>query len=315
MGLSKKKVALSLLVIFILIIVVIIPAYIAYASLHPPRCDYNNKPSDFGLEYTEVETNVGDITLKGWIIEPFAPEKEPIIIIMHGYTSCKASTGLLQIAKDLSARGYRIVMFDFRAHGESGGDTTTIGLVESREDAPAIIDFVATNYPDRPIVLLGYSMGAVVAIMSGINNDRVVAVIADSPYPNLNTVVPRWLKAKMGIPEAYSKLVGFWGRVFVGESTDFGPIKLDSINKPLLVIAGTEDPLVTPDEAREIAQKSPNGRAIIVEGAGHVEAYKYLGEDYINQIDEFIGNVTGSVQALLIPLPSNTVVVGVLAWT
>lgn len=299
----RKKIALASVIVVLLLVIVVIPAYIAYASIHPNRCSYHDTPSDYGLRYSDVETTTGKITLKGWVIEPVPPEKTPIIIIMHGYTSCKASPGLLKIARDLSARGYRIVMFDFRAHGESGGDSTTIGLVESQEDAPAIINYVAEHYPSRPIILLGYSMGAVVAIMSGINDDRVAGIIADSPYPNLNTVVPRWLKAKMGLPETYSKLIGFWGELFVGKSTDFGPIKLDSINKPLLVIAGTKDPLVTPDEAREIAGKSSNGHAIIVDGAGHVEAFNVLGERYIDEVVDFISNTTMGLQASIVTTP------------
>ena len=39
---------------------------------------------------------------------------------------------------------------------------------------------------------------------------------------------------------------------------------------PLLVIAGTEDTFLTVDEAREIAATAPNGRAVVLDGVGHL---------------------------------------------
>jgi pimeloyl-ACP methyl ester carboxylesterase len=39
---------------------------------------------------------------------------------------------------------------------------------------------------------------------------------------------------------------------------------------PLLVVAGDHDPLVTPEIARGLAEASPNGRAEVFEGVGHL---------------------------------------------
>lgn len=298
----RKKIIIATAVIIILIAFVVIPAYIAYASVHPPRCDSTLTPADYGLNYTTVQLNTTDgITLRGWIIQPKTTEKQPVIIVMHGYTSCKAADYILEISTALAKKGYRIVLFDFRAHGESGGSKTTIGPKESTIDAPTIINYTATQYPDRPIILLGYSMGAVVAIIAGNNNPHVTAIIADSPYPLLNQVVPRWLKSTAGIPEWYSAIIGFWGKIETGENLDFGPLKLDKINKPLLVIAGTKDPLITPQEAKTIANLSTNGKAIIVQGAEHVESYDILGIDkYTQLIQDFITNTTLQTQLTII---------------
>ena len=294
---SKRKILLGTIILFILIIFIVIPAYIAYASVHPPRCGYHETPSAYDLSFREVQVNINGIVLKGWDIDPQALEKEPIIIIMHGYTSCKANPRHLKLARDLAEQGYRVIMFDFRAHGESEGDVTTIGPIEAEEDAPAIVDYVSSNYPNRPIALIGYSMGAVVAIMEGVADDRVDVIIADSPYPLLNTVIPRWLKATMGIPEWYSSIIGFWGKLLGGVDTNYGPMKLSRIDKPLLVIVGTEDPLLKPEEAKEIASKSCCGDVLIVEGAGHIESYDVLGEAYVDTITGFIDEHTGGLQA------------------
>ncbi len=303
----RKKIILAVAIVIVALVFVIVPAGIAWASVHPSRCGYDDTPSTVGLAYTSFNVTTEDgVVLKGWEIEPSNSERSAVIILMHGYTSCKADPRLLNVSKALSLMGYRVVTFDFRAHGESGGDKTTIGPLEARYDAPAVIDYVAAKYPDRPIVLMGYSMGAVVAIMAGAEDPRVTAVVADSPYPVLDTVIPRWLKSQMGVPEAYSKLIGFWGARFTGESLSYGPMLLDEIDKPLLVIVGTRDPLVTPDEAREIAAKSCCGDAVIVDGAGHVEAAKVMGEAYFIRVMGFIEQYTSpQAQACAALAPTN----------
>lgn len=285
---SRKRIILAAAIIIVLFLVVL-PAGIAWKSLHPARCDSRETPSDYGLEYTSFTVNTSDgVVLRGWEISPRAGEKSAIVILMHGYTSCKADPRLLRVAGRLSSMGYRVVMFDFRAHGESGGGMTTIGPLEARYDAPAVIRYVEEEHPGRPIVLLGYSMGAVVAIMAGKDEPAVAGIVADSPYPVLEWVIPRWLKSTMGVPEWYSRIIGFWGELFSGVDTRYGPLLLDRVDKPVLVIVGTGDPLITVDEAREIAGKSCCGDTLVVEGAGHIEAAQKAPALYFERLDSFI---------------------------
>lgn len=284
---SRRILAVSLAVILI-VLFVLAPLGMAYASVHPSRCTPHRTPGDYGLEYRNVTVKTEDgVELKGWIVNPDAAGGV-VFVIMHGYTSCKGDERLLDVAAEIARRGFTVVMFDFRAHGESGGDMTTIGPLEARYDAPAIVGFVEKEYPGRRIVLVGYSMGAVVALES-YKLPGVAAVVADSPYTLLSEVVPRWLKAEAGVPEWYSRLIGFYGSLLTRQSLDFGPAKLSRIDKPVLVFVGTDDPLIKPDEARSIAAKSCCGDVVVVEGAGHIEAAKKLGvKEYVDRIFGFL---------------------------
>ncbi len=290
-GLLSRRRLLAGISAALLVFLVVVPAVVAYASLHPARCKPAGTPAAYGLHYENFTVTTGDgVRLRGWII-PGSPRV--VFVVMHGYTSCRADRRLLEIQAELARRGYTVVAFDFRGHGESGG-TTTIGPRESAYDVPAVLSMVRRRYPGARIVLLGYSMGAVAAIMAGSRASGDIVIVADSPYPTLDEVIPRWLKSYMGIPRAYSELIGFWGSLMAGVDTRFGPILLDRIDKPLLVIAGDHDPLVTPAEARAIAAKSCCGRALIVGGAGHVESYKTLGRDrYIEEILDFVNSTGG----------------------
>jgi len=228
---SKKKAAAYTALVVVVIVFAVIPVATAYLSLHPPRCKPIRNPAARGLAYENVSIKADGIELSGWLIEPAAPEKREIFVVMHGYTSCKASEEVLAVSSELARRGYRVLAFDFRAHGESGGSATSIGPLEAGVNTRSAVDWVAKRYPGRPVVLLGFSMGAVAAIMEGAGDPRVAAIVADSPYPLLSEVVPRWLGSKMGVPDWYSRLIGAWGSLLAGERLDYGPYKLGTVPK------------------------------------------------------------------------------------
>ncbi len=283
MGL-KKKITISLIII-VLIIFVALPIYVANSSIHPERCSYTQTPKDYNMNYKEEKITTPDgIILDVWISVPDKITNNNLFIIMHGYTSCKSSPGILKIASALYNRGYVVVLFDFRAHGKSGGETTTIGPKETI-DANTVIRYVSKLFPDYKINLIGYSMGAAVAIVVASNNTLVNSVVADSPYYRLEDVIPRWIESMTPFPAWYGKLIGVYGKIMAKVDLNFGPSYVQSLDKPLTVFYGTEDPLVTQEEMREIAEKSPCGKIVVGEGAGHVRIVDVLGIDkYINII-------------------------------
>ncbi len=63
-----------------------------------------------------------------------------------------------------------------------------------------------------------------------------------------------------------------------------------SLQAPLLVVTGDEDPLLAPEEARALASSAPNGRAVVIEGAGHLPSLQQ--PDRFNQeLLGFIGEL------------------------
>jgi len=285
MGL-KKKITISLIIV-VLILFVVLPIYIANSSIHPERCTYTQTPKDYNMNYKEEKITTPDgVGLDVWISVPDKTTSNNLFIIMHGYTSCKSSPGILKIANAIYNRGYVVILFDFRAHGTSGGETTTIGPKETI-DANTIIRYVSELFPDYKINLIGYSMGAAVAIVVASNNTLVNSVIADSPYYRLEEVIPRWIESMTPFPAWYGKLVGIYGKMMTRTDLNFGPSNIQSIDKPLTIFYGTEDPLVTLEEIQDIAGKSPCGKIVVGEGAGHVRTVDVIGiNHYIDIIVE-----------------------------
>jgi pimeloyl-ACP methyl ester carboxylesterase len=63
-----------------------------------------------------------------------------------------------------------------------------------------------------------------------------------------------------------------------------------SLQAPLLVAAGDQDPLFAPQEARALAASAPNGRVAVIEGAGHLPS--------LQQPDRFNEELLGFVAEL-----------------
>jgi len=277
----------------LLVFLAVVPALVAYSSLHPARCTYQGTPADQGLEYESFKVTTSDgVEIRGWLVYPEGGGGNAVFIVMHGYTSCKSDPRLLRLAAELAGDGFYVVLFDFRGHGESGG-TTTIGPKEVL-DAQAVVEWGRGRLGGVDVYLVGYSMGGAVAIVYGSQAGEVKGIVADSPYYKLAVVAPRWIGAYTPLPEWYGRLVALWGALISGQPLDFGPAQVSSIPKPLLVIYGTEDPLVTPEEMREIAGKASccpePGCLVEVPGAGHVEAWRVLGLDkYVDLVEGIAG--------------------------
>src|ERR1043166_9488396 len=68
-------------------------------------------------------------TLRGWFVPSHA--HRGTILLMHGVRSNRRQ--MLDRAQFLHRAGYSVLLFDSRAHGESGGNAITFGYLESRD--------------------------------------------------------------------------------------------------------------------------------------------------------------------------------------
>ena len=82
---------------------------------------------------------------------------------------------LFRAAKIFQSRGYAVLRFQFRGVGRSTGEFDR-GQGEA-EDARAALDFLRREYPEKPLVLGGFSFGAAVALPIGAHDDRVTALL------------------------------------------------------------------------------------------------------------------------------------------
>lgn len=124
------------------------------------------------------------------------------VLICHGFMCDKFDVGFL---RDLFPQGqYNFMTFDFRAHGEKRhGQYCTFGRDEAY-DVIAAAQFIK-NHPDlkdKPLVVYGFSMGAVAAIeaeakaadnIDGTKGSLFAAMVLDCPFDSAENVIKRAL--------------------------------------------------------------------------------------------------------------------------
>lgn len=76
-----------------------------------------------------------------------------------------------------------MVAYDSRAHGDSAGEFCTYGYYE-KQDLQRVIDGI----DGRPIVVIGTSLGAAVALQAAAEDSRIDGVVAAESFSDLPTV-------------------------------------------------------------------------------------------------------------------------------
>ncbi len=135
----------------------------------------------------ESLTSPKKIARKGILIK--RPKAKATVLICHGFMCDKYDINLLHIM----FQEYNSIAFDFRAHGEEcEGQSCTLGRNESY-DVAAIVQYIK-SHPDLkklPLIVYGFSMGAVAAIIAQAQNDLFDGMILDCPYDSTDKLLNR----------------------------------------------------------------------------------------------------------------------------
>ena len=252
----------------------------------PDAPDGPATPADIGLEYEPVRFTTDDgVTLSGWLI-PAARETRTAVIVMHGFSGHRLPE-LAAFVPWLHER-HHVLQFDFRGHGESEGNMVTLGSHE-RRDVAAAVRFLESRGLG-PTALFGISMGAAIAIVSA-PDLPVAAVVADAAFAELRHPVASRMR-DLGYP-----LSGIGARVVVGgvmlraRSRLMDPIRAVARIAPraLLLIAPREDRLISWRQSLRLFEAAGEPKElVVVEGAGHAEAYAVDPQAYRERVLDFL---------------------------
>lgn len=273
-------------VILSVILVCLLPTMGAAAILHPFR---KHVPRVIPEGFSGVTFAGEGVTLHGWSAEAIGRSRGTVIYL-HGVSDNRVSG--LGVMERFRQRGFDVVAYDSRAHGESSGDTCSYGCFEKLDLAQVI----ATLKPG-PVVLIGSSLGAAVALQEAARNDRVTAVVAAESFSDLKTVAreraPFFLTDSM-IGRAFS-LAEQKG----GFQMDFAsPVKAASLIKaPVLLIHGANDTDTSPSHATRIFEHLQGSKKLIlVPGARHNESLSgNVWPEIVRWIDDALESSTAGI--------------------
>ena len=255
-----------------------------------------NHPSRFDARMWDASaqpwsTRTSDrITLRGWYLP--TQERRHLLVLVHGMWSSWLEMAAL--GRDLHERGFDVLLFDLRGHGESDPSRLSLGRRE-RADIRAVMTWAQTEgFTYDRVGWLGYSMGGSTVLMEAARNPRIQAAVLDSPYGNLPKLLKVQLSRHSGLPAWFNPgilLAARW--VFGVRTDDLIPTRFARSwgDRPLLVIHGESDTIVPVSQARELANAA--GACCLtmtLPGVDHVKCYESDPEGYVRVVGTFFSD-------------------------
>jgi len=276
-----------------LLVMLTYAVWVAHNITKVERVSVTGHPSQLGLPWDDVTfpSRGDEVPLSGWYLPTDADDR--CIILIQGTEHHRNSPKIraLRLGRDLVNHGFNVLLFDFRARGKSGGDRSSEGDRE-QWDVLGAIDYVTERgIPIERIGLLGFSLGAGVALLVAAQEPRIPAVVSDSGFLDYMIDLQQLSIGSFHLPSWFAIFVAFAGRIFF--SVDFRKVRpaqvVEQVDQPIFFIHGEDDPVISAEETKELHDISdnPKDRIWIVPNAEHVNVYRKMPEVYVDRVSRF----------------------------
>jgi fermentation-respiration switch protein FrsA (DUF1100 family) len=244
-------------------------------------------PAEYGLDYEEITFPAADGMSLGGVWIPF-PGSQRAIIILHGHGG--SMDWDIQRAPYFHEAGFNVMLFDFRAHGRSGGNLATFGYLE-RQDVAGAVTFLKRRGMKR-IGLLGFSYGGMASMLAAPLCPEVNAVVSDGGPARQRSAVagrvtelglPRWLGPFLGWLTVAATSVRLGVNLFRYEPVRWvGQIA----PRPILFIHGELDQYL-PDFDELYAAAGEPKQAWRLPGVHHTKASEVYPDEFYRRVVGF----------------------------
>jgi fermentation-respiration switch protein FrsA (DUF1100 family) len=248
--------------------------------LHPAR---STASGDFlranGIAFQDIELVTEDgIKLSAWYTPP---QNGTVILVAHGYGLHRMEDFYTLFA----SHGFGVIAWDFRAHGTSGGDFSSLGYYETL-DAKSALDFALAQPGVEHIGAWGGSMGAVTMIRASTRYPEIEALVADSPFVTLKDE----MDLRVPFPVIRSLIQFFAERESGIRLEQVSPLAdISKISpRPVFIIQGMSDGMVPLNSAQRLYDAAGEPRQLWIEpGVPHLSMYTYHEGEYTERVIGF----------------------------
>ena len=287
---------MSGLVIFfsaaLVVLIALLTAMLMWEMTHPPRHtaayaiarNLASSPDELGLSYeTWILDRPDGARLPVWDIKrnqrstlnaqrTVFDAPRLTVVFLHGWGHSRIDA--LARLKPYHDLGDRLILYDLRGHGDSERCVSRLGHREQDD----LIELLGRINDDQ-VILVGHSMGAVIAMRAVIDaprpvKDRILGVVAYGPYCEFH----RTLIGRLNVAEFPTRPITDLALLMfrlVG-------IRPSSVNEddfrgwgvPLRVIHGDRDDVAPIEHARRVAGAAgPSAQLHVISGAAHTDAH------------------------------------------
>jgi fermentation-respiration switch protein FrsA (DUF1100 family) len=147
-------------------------------------------------------------------------------------------------------------------------------------DVRAAADFVLEGYPEERIGVMGYSMGAVAAILAAADDPRLQAVLAVSPFATLYEAV----RHRLGHLGPLTPVIAWCGEKMTNlHLADVRPVDVVAqlSPRPILIVEGGDDQMLPPASGQRLYKAAAEPKELwSVPGVAHVDFRQAVPEAY-----------------------------------
>lgn len=283
--LKKAVYILGLLVSGLILGLVYTISQMIYRPLLAPPIALSDK------EYKEFSATSEDgIDLVGYFYQG-APEAG-LVLLCHGHGvdhgRMNDMVGFLRTA------GYSLLLFDFRAHGRSGGKLCTIGQNEWKDVKAILAQARQLGYlrDDMPIAAYGRSMGAATLINGSAELPEIKAFILESSFESLRLIAARDARHNLWLPDTFITDIGFWlTDLFTGaDYSNNKPMNktIGISNRAVFLIHDEKDHRANLEAFNALKSRLPQAITWSVPDAYHVCAHQVAPVEFENRFLNFL---------------------------
>jgi pimeloyl-ACP methyl ester carboxylesterase len=223
---------------------------------------------------------------------PVVPLQERgTVVVLHGYAMDKET--MLPWAFVLAQAGYRVVLVDLRGHGGSTGSMVSFGKYEAEDLVQMLDERQRQGLGQGKVGVLGYSLGADLALHWAVRDARVGTVVALAPYNNLEDALQR-LSTEFGMaisPKLAHATLGLVGAKLGVDWADWSGIAAArGLKVPVLLVGGAKDSISRPEDIEALKVAAPEGSKCIMVPIANHEALGVWLHELGEPVKEWFGN-------------------------
>ena len=202
----------------------------------------------------------GEVLDYTWTASASSRTDDAVVVIGHGVTANKDRAWAVALAAALAEAGWDPLRFSFSGNGDSEGRFEDSCPSKEVADLGAVLDAL----PNRPIVYVGHSMGGAVGVLRAATDARIRRLVSLAGMVDTADFARRKFGHQQPGDLMWDKPECPLSERFLTDMRQVGSVEplAARLAVPWLLVHGTADSVVPPEESERLAAQAPDSRTL-----------------------------------------------------